>query len=67
MIGNDFVPQTSKHTRRCSECGKKIKVGTQALVSIRGGRVRKVVCSENCRLTFDDLYWQAIAEERERR
>lgn len=61
MIGNDFVPHAIKHPRTCSECNYKMQADYKALASIKGGKVRKVVCSEACRLEFDSRIWQQIA------
>jgi len=66
MIGSDFITKTYDHVVRCSECGKKILKGEQALVSIRDGEVKKRVCSESCRLTFDDRFWRHAAKRNER-
>ena len=64
MIGNDFVLKAVKFTTHCSECGKKIPANTPALVSIKKGKVRKRVCSEECRLTFDAWFWADVADKR---
>ena len=64
MIGSDFIKQTSSRTTICSECLRKIPAGVEALVSIKKGKVRKRVCSEDCRLTFDANFWYAVARER---
>ena len=63
-IGSDFIEQIGVRTRRCSECGKKVKAGEPMLVSIRFGKVQKCVCSEDCRLEFDNNYWQAVVREK---
>ena len=52
-------------TSKCGECSKTIRVGSDSLVSRRYGKVQKRVCSEECRLTFDDRYWQERANEKE--
>ena len=65
LIGDDFVPIVATRNVRCSECGAVVYKGQTALESIRGGKVKKRVCSEACRQTFDDNYWQARANERE--
>ena len=68
MLGSksDFKEETQgPRSRRCSECGRLIVVGDKALVSKRRGRVRKVVCGEDCRQTFDDRFWQDKADDRE--
>lgn len=64
MIGSDFVwEETPAGSRRqCSECGTRHR---KMLVSRRNGRVKKVVCSEECRVDFDDAYWQHRADQRE--
>lgn len=64
MIGSDFVEQPAPYRVACSECHIKIPKGQIALVSMRYGRVQKRVCSEACRQTFDDRYWQDRAHER---
>ena len=60
-IGNDFVPYSIAHVRRCGECGYKMQVGYRALASIREGKVKKIVCSEECRVDFDARFWQHVA------
>ncbi len=67
MIGNDFQPETMGKMWYCSECNRKFKVGTIALVSLKRGKVKKRVCSEECRAKFDDELWQYIADLREKR
>ena len=65
VIGSDFVWEDSEKVRRCSECGTR---GHRMLVSRRGPspkQVKKVVCSEPCRLAFDDAYWQDRADRME--
>lgn len=64
MLGNDFVPRISPNQTRCSECRKIISKGDEELVSIKKGKIRKRICSEACRLTFDDRIWQEIANNR---
>jgi hypothetical protein len=65
LIGSDFVKATVRMCCHCSECGQIIPRGSECLESVRFGKVRKRVCSEDCRLTFDDNYWQEKARERE--
>lgn len=65
LLGNDFTWRTSPDARRCSECGSLIVKGQQELVSIKRGKVKKRICSEACRQTFDDRIWQEIANSRE--
>ena len=65
-IGSDFVRRRYKRLSRCSECGVKIPANTVALISIRGGRVMKRVCGEDCRQEFDSRFWQAQAAKRRR-
>lgn len=67
LIGNDFVERVEAKTVYCSECGRKILPGEKSLVSLKGGKVKKRVCSEECRQTFDDAIWQAFADENEKR
>ena len=63
-IGSDFVPDTAIRLTYCSECGKRMPIGFTSLVSIRNGKVAKRVCSEECRLTFDNNFWQGVARKR---
>ena len=63
MIGSDFIGEPSPRSCRCSECGGKISMGDLRLVSRRGGVVKKIICSEDCRLTFDDRIWQEFADK----
>ena len=67
MIGSDFKVEVNPHTRKCSECSGRIVKGAQMLVSKRYGKVQKCVCSEECRIAFDDDYWQERVDARERR
>lgn len=54
MIGSDFIRvPNDKKGRVCSECYKKIRMFDECLISMRGGRIKKIVCSEDCRLEFD--------------
>ncbi len=65
MIGSDFVEHVSTRQRYCSECGVRIPAGIPAMVSIKNNRVRKVLClSEDCRVNFDDHFWQEVARQR---
>ncbi len=66
-IGSDFQRVKQEHRTICSECGADIPAGGIALESIRGGKCRKRVCSEDCRLEFDNRYWQERAALRERK
>ena len=50
---------------RCSECLKEIPAYSYALVSYRHRRVVKRVCSDGCRETFDDRFWQERADDRQ--
>ena len=65
-IGSDFVWAASARKVRCSECSRYIAPGVASLVSIRNGRVQKRVCSDECRLEFENNYWQQVARERKR-
>ena len=66
-IGSDFVLECSRPRKVwCSECGKPITQGVPALISVRGGKVQKRVCSEECRLDFDARFWQGVAMRRKR-
>lgn len=62
LIGSDFVKMVSDRRRRCSQCGGKIKKGDTCLLSIRGGKVKKIVCGESCRQEFDAEFWEAAAQ-----
>ena len=66
LIGSksSFVVEKVSRTSKCGECRKTIRVGSDSLVSKRYGKVQKRVYSEECRLTFDDRYWQGQANER---
>lgn len=64
MIGTDFKPIVLTSSRRCSECGKRLRCGETMLASIRNGRTRKLVCSENCRESFDLKFWEQIQGSR---
>ena len=64
LIGNDFITVFSVKVCRCSECGRRIAKGEHCLESHRFGKLQKRVCSEACRLTFDDRFWQGKARER---
>lgn len=64
LIGNDFVAEKVPYRKRCGECGRVLEKGSDALVSRRFGKVQKRVCSEECRLTFDDKFWRACARRR---
>jgi hypothetical protein len=66
MIGSDFVEHIETSMVYCSECGKKIRPGEKSLCSIRGGKVKKRVCSEDCRLEFDNGFWQNVVREKSR-
>ena len=63
-IGSDFVKQIYCRSVRCGECGQKFPAGFTWLVSIRNGRIQKRVCGEECRLEFDNRYWQGVAAAR---
>lgn len=66
MIGSDFGNEKFPVMKRCSECGEKIRAHTMCLVSRnRDGKNKKIVCSEHCRLDFDDRFWQGRADLRE--
>lgn len=64
-IGSDFLRQVYPKPTRCGECGKMFPAGFEWLVSFRNGRVQKRVCGEECRLEFDNRYWQERARQRE--
>jgi hypothetical protein len=67
MLGSDFTKMTSVIRRLCSECGHVIPVGGDMLASVKGGKIKKAVCSEECRLEFDARVWQEIADINEKR
>ena len=68
MLGSDFTKMTSVVRRRCSECGKGIPAGGDMLASVKKGKVKKVVCSEECRLEFDArVWWQEFDDLNEKR
>lgn len=61
-IGSDFVKEPSRPRMvRCSECNSLTGCYATALVSIKGGKVVKRVCSEDCRLEFDARFWAHAA------
>lgn len=60
-IGSDFVAHIIKHPRTCSECSRWMPKGFVALASIKGGKVRKLVCCDDCRLEFDARFWDGVA------
>lgn len=64
MIGSDFIEVKNPYTRHCGECGRKILKGEQILASIKNGEVKKYVCSEECRLEFDNRIWQQFADKK---
>jgi len=65
-IGSDFITRPAAKRTKCSECGRNIAEGLPEMVSIRKGKVQKRVCSNECRLEFDNRYWQDRARERKR-
>ena len=67
LIGSasSFVLRRYGKNLMCSECLKTIPAHTVSLVSWRHGRVVKRVCSEACRETFDDRFWQGRADDRQ--
>ena len=67
LIGSSssFVLTRCGRSSRCSECLKEIPAHSYALVSYRHGRVVKRVCSDGCRETFNDRFWQERADDRE--
>jgi len=58
---------TSVVRRRCSECGVGIPAGGDMLASVKKGKVKKAVCSEECRQEFDARVWQEFADLNEKR
>jgi hypothetical protein len=67
MIGNDFISEPAPYKLRCSECAKVINPGETCLVSRKDGKVKKRICGEECRLEFDNRFWQAAARRNARR
>lgn len=67
MLGNDFQPHIAECNGKCGECGKPHKKGATVLASIRKGKVKKHVCSEECRQAFDGGFYQRVADGIERR
>ena len=67
IIGSpsSFELVRARRSTRCSECRTTIGVGKFCLESSAKGKVVKRVCSEDCRKTFDDHYWQGRADDRE--
>ena len=67
LIGSSasFVLARYGKTSRCSECLKEIPAHHNALVAFRHGRAVKRVCSDGCRETFDDRFWQERADDRQ--
>lgn len=63
VLGASFVKQPAPRKVKCSECGHPIAEGQETLVSVYDGKVRKRVCSEDCRLKFDARIWQTIAKK----
>ena len=61
-----FHTETNTRRRRCSECRKWIFADNDMLASRRrpSGSLIKVVCSEDCRLEFEDRLFQALADRR---
>ena len=67
LIGSpsSFVWASSKKSSVCSECHEVIPARQNALVAYRHGRAVKRVCSDVCRETFDDHFWQERADDRQ--
>lgn len=64
LIGsaNSFQAYILKEKWMCQECQLYFNKGEKILASIdKSGRVRKKVCSDECRLAFDDRFWQDTA------
>src|SRR3990167_8004347 len=61
IIGSQksFEPYVLKERWMCHECQLYFPKGHTILASKDSrGIVRKKVCSDDCRLTFDDRFWQ---------
>ena len=67
VLGSNFVTQPAPRKMKCSECGHPIAQGQETLASVSDGKVRKRVCSEDCRLEFDARIWQTIARKNTKR
>ncbi|MCP4201889.1 MAG: hypothetical protein GY769_08145 [bacterium] len=68
LIGSrsDFEYEFSGGATRCSECKTPIRKGGPCLVAKdKKGRVRKKVCSQECRAEFEDRIWQEIVTEKQ--
>ena len=67
LIGtlSNFVLYQCGRSSTCSECLKKIPAHSYVLTAFRGGRVVKRVCSDECRETFNDRFWQERADDRQ--
>ena len=68
LIGSpaSFVVAEATRDFVCMECGRRVAKGKRILVSYRGGKLRKRVCSEDCRKTFDEEYWLQQIEKTDR-
>jgi hypothetical protein len=67
-IGSDFIRKIYNRMIRCSECGLRIPAGEMVLVSMKKGKVKKIVCGEDCRQEFDARFWsEAAANGRRKR
>ena len=62
-----FTEKVYSREEYCSECACRFPKGHTWLVDIRGGAVKKRICSEECRETFDTRVWEEIAEINEKR
>jgi hypothetical protein len=69
LIGTaaSFKREVVAHDTKCGECGGVIRSGHSMLTARNPhtGKVAKRVCSHECRLDFDDRFWQDKADKRE--
>ena len=68
LIGSpaSFVVEKATRDFVCMECDRRVTKGETILASYRGGKLRKRVCSEDCRKTFDEEYWLDQIEKTDR-
>ena len=64
LIGSpsSFKRHIRAYSSTCGECDKVWPAAHEWLVSRKGDRIFKWVCSEACRETFDDRFWQERAD-----
>lgn len=60
-----FVSEIAERMTKCSECLQAIAKGATVLRSrSKSGHNCKTICSESCRLDFDDRYYRTKAAKR---